>query len=113
MTPDVPGRCEVRIEHQSPVDQCSPAIDVVSEMGERMAASREGDGIVLAQLRGPASQSGAFGELSRAIGHPAVDLAPEMTPRRHRIGRRVIRVELKRLGEQWQSVVDGLSSSLV
>src|SRR5205823_14076031 len=82
-------------------------------MGERMAASREGDGIVLAQLRGPASQSGAFGELSRAIGHPAVDLAPEMTPRRHRIGRRVIRVELKRLGEQWQSVVDGLSSSLV
>src|SRR3546814_3803314 len=39
---------------------------------------------------------------------PAIDLAPDVTPGRHAICRRVVRVELDRLVEQAQRLVDGL-----
>jgi hypothetical protein len=60
-----PGRREIGIEHERPVEQ--------------------GDA-------GSARQAGALGDLAWAIGHPAVDLAPEIAPCRHRIAGRKIRV---------------------
>ena len=89
-----PGRREIRIEHERPVEQGDAAVEVAGEMGERMPAAGERDRIVPAQLDGAARQTGALGDLPVAIGHPAIDLAPEIAPRRHRIGRREIRVEL-------------------
>src|ERR1700682_819084 len=97
-----PGGRQVWIEHEGPIKQSDATIKVAGEMGERVAASRERDRIVSAQLDGPARQSSTLGGLPRAIDHPAIDLAPEMAPRRHRMGRRKIRIELYRLIKQGQ-----------
>src|SRR5262249_41710998 len=94
-----PGRREIGIEYERPVEQGDAAGDVTGEVGERMPAAGERDGIVPAQVDGPARQAGAFCDLAWAIGHPAVDLAPEIAPRRHRIGRREIRVAHERVVE--------------
>src|SRR5262245_20157973 len=80
-------------------------------MRERMAAASKGDGIVLPQLHGAAGQSSTLGDLLRAIGHPTIDLAPEIAPRRHRVGRREIRIELYCLRKQCKRLVDGLPRS--
>ena len=100
-------------EHQRPIEQGDAAIEITGEMAERMAASREGDRIVLAQLHGPPGQSNPLRDFSRVIRHPSIDFAPEMTPRRHPVGRRVLRIELNCLVEQRQRLVDGLPGSLV
>ncbi len=68
-------------------------------MAERMAAAGKGDGVTLAQLHRTTSQSSALGDLLLTIGHPTVDFAPEIAPRRHAIGRRKIRIEQDRLVE--------------
>src|SRR6516225_9692835 len=75
-----PGRREIGIEHERPVEQGDAAGDVTGEVGERMPAAGERDRIVPAQVDGPARQAGALGDLAWAIGHPAVDLAPEIAP---------------------------------
>src|SRR5262245_49541820 len=48
---------EIRIEHERLVDQAYAAVEVAGEVAERMAASRQRDGIILAQLDGAASQA--------------------------------------------------------
>src|SRR6516225_8496630 len=53
----------------------------------------------------------ALGDLASAIGHPAVDLAPEIAPRRHRVGRREIRVAHERVVELAERRVDRLPGS--
>src|SRR5262249_55219521 len=78
-----------------------------------MAASRQRDGIVLAKLDGAASQADSLGALLPSIGHPAVDLAPDMAPRRHRMGRREIRIDLQRLTELAQRLVGSLPGSAI
>jgi len=107
-----PGSREVRIEHERPVKQGDAAIEVADEMAEHMTASREGDRIIPAQLDRPAGQPNTFGDV-RSIGDPAVDFAPEIAPRRHPVGRCEVRIELYRLIEQRQSLVDRLPSSLM
>jgi len=54
----------------------------------RMPAAGERDRIVPGRGRRPGrAKRGALGDLACAIGHPAIDLAPEkIAPRRHRIG---------------------------
>src|SRR6516165_8755334 len=76
-----------------------------------MPAAGERDRIVPAQVNGPARQAGALSDLAWAIGHPAVDLAPEIAPRRHRIGRREIRVAHERVVELAKRQVDRLPGS--
>src|SRR3546814_16298000 len=76
-------------------------------MGEGVAGAREGDRIVLAQFDGAPGQTRSLGHLLRAVMRPAIDLAPDVTPGRHAICRRVVRVELDRLVEQAQRLVDG------
>src|SRR5262249_25080595 len=71
-----------------------------------MPATGERDRIVPAQVDGPARQAGALGDLAWAIGHPAVDLAPEIAPRRHRIGRRETRVAHERVVELAERLAD-------
>src|SRR5215813_14747705 len=100
-----PRSREVRIEYERLVDQADTALEVAGEVAERMAASRQRDGIVLAKLDGAASQADSLGALLHSIGHPAVDLAPDMAPRRHRMGRREIRIDLQRLTELAQRLV--------
>lgn len=75
-----PSSRKIRIEYKRPVEQGDAAIKVADEMVEHCTASREGDRIFVAQLDGPASQPGTFSRLLRAIIHPAVELAPEVTP---------------------------------
>ena len=60
---EIPGGRQVGIEHQRPVEQCDAAVEVAAEMAERVAAAREGDRIVLAQLHRPAGQASALGDL--------------------------------------------------
>ena len=72
-----PGRRQIGIEHERPVEQGNAAGKVIGEVGERMPAAGERYCIVPAQVDGPARQAGALGDLAWAIGHPAVDLAPE------------------------------------
>ena len=103
-----PGRREIGIEHERPVEQGDAAGDVIGEVGERMPAAGERDRIVPTQVDGPARQAGALGDLAWAIDHPAVDLTPEIAPRRHRIGRREIRVAHERVVELAERRVDRL-----
>ena len=58
-----PGRRQVGIEHHRPVVQGDAAIEVASEVGERMAASRQRDRIVAPEFDGPAGQPRALGGL--------------------------------------------------
>src|SRR5260370_532685 len=76
--------------------------------GGGVPAAGGGDRIVPAQGDGPARQTGALGDLAWAIGQPAVDLAPEIAPRGHRIGRREIRVAHEREVELTERPVDRL-----
>ena len=88
-------------------------MSVLAQVGERMAATSERNRIVCAQLDGPPGQTGTFGNFLRSIDHPAIDLAPEITPGRHRIGRGEIRIAFDHLVEQGQRFVDGRSRSLM
>src|SRR5262245_38939374 len=106
-----PGRREVGIEYERPVEQGDAASDVIGEDGERMPAAGERDRIVPAQVDGPVRHAGALGDFAWAIGHPAVDLAPEIAPRGHRIGRREIRVAHERVVELAERRVDRLPGS--
>src|SRR5215475_7320389 len=72
-----PRSREIRIEHERLVGQADAALKVAGEMAERMAASRQRNGIVLAKLDGAAGQADSLGALLHSIGHPAVDLAPD------------------------------------
>ena len=67
--------------------------------------------IVPAQFDRPPGKPSTLGRLPRDIGHPAIELAPVMTPRRHCVGGREIGVELYCLGEQRQRLFDGLPVS--
>src|SRR5262245_19015163 len=80
-------------------------------MVEHSTASCKGDRIVPAQLDGPTGQPGTLSDLLRTIGHPIIEFAPEMAPCRHPVCRREIRIELYRLVEQRQSLVDGFPGS--
>ena len=80
-----PGCRQIWIERERLVDQRDAAIEVAGKMRERMAAPGKSDRIVIAQLRGALRQPGAFGHLVRAIIHPAMGLAPEVAPCRHRV----------------------------
>src|SRR3546814_2663313 len=77
-------------------------------MGEGVAGAREGDRIVLAQFDSAPGQTRSLGHLLRAVMRPAIDLAPDVTPGRHAMCRRVVRVERERHVEQAQRLVDGL-----
>jgi hypothetical protein len=105
-----PGRREIGIEHERPVEQGAAAGDVIGEVGERMPAAGERDRIAAAQVDGSARQR-VPGDFAWAIGHPTVDLAPEIAPRRHRIGRRELRVAHERVVELGERRVDGLPGS--
>src|SRR6266436_5101369 len=87
------------------------AIQLAGEMGKRMSAPRERDGVVLAQFHREARQSNAFRDFLRPIGHPAIYLAPEMTPGRHCMGGSKLRIELHGLVEKRQRLVDRLPCS--
>ena len=91
--------------------QGDAAIEVAGEVGERVAASRQGDRIVAPEFDGSASQARALGRLPLGIDRPSIDLAPEITPRRGPIGRSEIRIELDRFFKQQQRGVDGLPGS--
>src|SRR6266516_7973529 len=80
-------------------------------MGKRMSAPCERDGVVLAQFHRKASQSNAFRDFLRPIGHPAIYLSPEMTPRCHCMSSGKLRIELHGLVEQRQRLVDCLPRS--
>ena len=62
-TAEEPGGRQIWIEHQRPVEQGDAAIEVAGEMGERMAASRQRDGVVAAEFDGPAGEARALGGL--------------------------------------------------
>src|SRR3546814_1420144 len=72
------------------------------------AGSLAVDRIVLAQFDSAPGQTPSLGHLLRAVMRPAIDLAPDVTPGRHAMCRRVVRVERDRLVEQAQRLVDGL-----
>src|SRR5215469_12761288 len=76
-----------------------------------MPAAGERDRIVPAHVDGPAREAGALGDLAWAIGHPAVDLAPEIAPRRRSIGRRETWVAHERVVELAERRVDRLPGS--
>jgi len=48
-----PGRREIWVEPERPVDQGNATVEVACEVAERMGASRKRDGVVFAQLDGP------------------------------------------------------------
>ena len=54
-----PGRRQVRIERERPVDECHAVVEVAAEMREGMAAPGEGYRVVLAEFDGPAGEARA------------------------------------------------------
>jgi len=80
---------------------------------ECMTSSRERHSIVPAEFHRPPRQAGALGDLPGPIGHPAIHLAPEMTPRRHAVGRCEIRIKLGSLVEQGKRRLDRFARSAV
>jgi hypothetical protein len=78
-----------------------------------MAGARECHRIVPAQLDGALDQARSLGELAGAIAHPAVDLAPEVTPGSHPICCCIFRIELDRVVEQNQRLIDGLPGPMM
>src|SRR5262245_19378534 len=60
---EVPGHGEVGVEHESSIDRRDGALEVVTKMGKRVAASGEGNWIGLAQLHCPTSEPSGLGGL--------------------------------------------------
>src|SRR5215475_1652929 len=109
----VPRRRQVRIQGQCPVYECSAIIKVADKPGQRMSSPGQGDGIILAQLHSPPGQACALGTLLRAVDHPSVQLAPDVTPCGHAMGRGKFRIELDSLAKQTQRFVVRNSRPLV
>ncbi len=78
-----PGRRQIGIEHHSPVEQGNAGIEIAAEMRERMAATGQRHRVVPAEFDTASRQPGALGNLADRIGHPSVDLAPEVAPVGH------------------------------
>src|SRR6266566_2893031 len=89
----VPCRCQVSVESDSPIDQGRSAFCVADYTSECVSRKSERYRIILSQLRPAPSEPRGFGGLLRGIDHPAVHLAPHVTPRGHRIGGGEIRIE--------------------
>src|SRR5262245_38668745 len=82
----VPGSSEVWIQSKRPINEGGGSVQVTDHERERVAASREGNRVVPPCVSRPPRQSFSFGDFSDAIGHPAIDLAPCVTPGSHAIG---------------------------
>src|SRR5262245_49394557 len=109
----LPGNRQVRIEHQRAIDVSNPGVEIAAEMSDGVSTPRERDRVIFAQLHSAASQAYAFSNFLLAIGHPAIDLAPEVTLRSNPIGRCKIRVELDRLVKLGQCPAYGLLRTLM
>ena len=57
---DVPRPRQVRIEHESAIDEGGAAVEVADDIAERMTAPRERDRVILAQLRRPPTPAVRF-----------------------------------------------------
>src|SRR3954454_12593472 len=77
-------------------------------MCQRVTGPCQRDGVVVAQLDRQTGQPDALGELPRLIGHPAVDLAPAMTPGGHGMGRGKVWIQHDGLVKQRQRLIDRL-----
>ncbi len=108
-----PGGGQIRIEHDGPVEQRDAAIEITREVGERMAAPRERNRVVSAQLDGAPGQSSTLRDSGRAIRHPAVDPSPEVAPCGHSMRRCEFGVELDGSVEHRQRFLDRLPVSPV
>ncbi|MDT4825257.1 hypothetical protein FQZ97_585350 [compost metagenome] len=78
-----------------------------------MPAARQRHRIIPADRHRQTRKPRALGDLSSPIGHPAIQLAPEVAPGCHAIGRGKLRIELDGLVEQRQRLLDGFPGAVV
>src|SRR5215470_2847316 len=57
---EVPRLRQVRIEHERPIDEGHPGVEVAYDMGKRESAIVECDRIIVAQVHRPSSKSRSF-----------------------------------------------------
>jgi hypothetical protein len=105
----VPRGRQVRIERQRPIDQRDRAFDVARHVTEGETAERERDRVVLTQLCRQPGEPRGFGNLVRAIGRPAVDLAHHVAERGDAVRGGKFGIELACLGEQCQRLGGGFA----
>ncbi|MNE31896.1 hypothetical protein D3C80_1254860 [compost metagenome] len=82
-------------------------------MPQRMPAAGQRHGIVTPQLHGQPRQASTLGDFLGTVIHPAIELAPEVAPCRHAIGRGEFRVTLDGPVEQRQRLGDGFTGAVV
>src|SRR4051812_39217114 len=88
-------RCrQVWIEYKGPINQNGCGFKITTDVSTREPTLAERNRAVRAQPRRLLAEPSAFDDLTRAVGHPSVCLAPNVAPSSHSIGTAESRVEL-------------------
>src|SRR5262249_16619250 len=96
---EIPCCRQVRIQYKCPINVGCTVIKVTNKPGERVPTPGQGDGVIFSQLHGVPSEPRAFASFLRAVDHPSIELAPDVAPCCHAVGRSKPVIELNRLVE--------------
>src|SRR6516165_1446515 len=110
-----PRACEIRIEREGAIDKSNGIIEIAQHrsIGECMRSLRERDRVIGTELRRAPGQTRSFCGFLGSIGRPSVELAPDVAPCRHTVGRRELAITFHSGVKQPQRLVDCLAAALV